>query len=86
MFGLDESLLFAPTDLDVTLTPQAVEVRAILLACSVPATVRDTALCVCCVCVCVQAAVARQEYSLAVNMALHLGEEKVRVYVWLYVR
>eukprot|EP01036_Dinobryon_divergens_P026386 gene26386-35026_t len=48
LFGLDESLLFAPTDLDVTLTPQAVE-----------------------------AAVARQEFSLAVNMALHLGEEKV---------
>ena len=24
-----------------------------------------------------KAAVARQEYSLAVNMALHLGEEKV---------
>ena len=88
MFGLDESLLFAPTDLDVTLTPQAVEVRSCSLACllvlfPLP---RETLHCVCvCVCVCVQAAVARQEYSLAVNMALHLGEEKVRVYVWLYV-
>ena len=38
-----------------------------------------------CMYVLTKAAVARQEYSLAVNMALHLGEEKVcvGVYVWI---
>ena len=38
-----------------------------------------------CMYVLTKAAVARQEYSLAVNMALHLGEEKVcvGVYVWV---
>ena len=34
MFGLDDSLLFAPTDLDVNLTPQAVEVRTCVFCCS----------------------------------------------------
>ena len=48
IFSLDEGLLFAPTDLDVTITPQTVA-----------------------------AAVKRQEYTLAINMALHLGEPKV---------
>lgn len=39
-----------------------------------------------CMYVLTKAAVARQEYSLAVNMALHLGEEKVcvGVYVCIY--
>lgn len=48
IFGLDDDMIFAPTDLDVNITPQAVE-----------------------------AALARQEYSLAVNMALHLNESTV---------
>jgi periodic tryptophan protein 2 len=41
-------MLFVPTDLDIAITPQAVD-----------------------------AAICRQDYSLAVNMALHLGEHSV---------
>ena len=48
VYSLDEDMLFAPTDLDITITPQAV----------------DTAL-------------SREEYSLALNMALHLGEQSI---------
>jgi Dip2/Utp12 Family len=48
VFSLDEAMLFAPTDLDVSITPQTIS-----------------------------AAVGRQEYGLAVNMALHLGEKNV---------
>ena len=47
IFSLDEGLLFAPTDLDITITPQAVS-----------------------------SAIARQEFTLAINMALHLAEPK----------
>jgi len=38
-----------------------------------------------CMYVLTKAAVARQEYSLAVNMALHLGEEKVCVCVCMHI-
>jgi periodic tryptophan protein 2 len=48
VFSLDDAMLFAPTDLDITITPQ---------------TIIKT--------------VQRQEYSLAVNMALHLGEQVI---------
>eukprot|EP00596_Hydrurales_sp_CCMP1899_P003442 CAMPEP_0119050586 /NCGR_PEP_ID=MMETSP1177-20130426/70734_1 /TAXON_ID=2985 /ORGANISM="Ochromonas sp, Strain CCMP1899" /LENGTH=830 /DNA_ID=CAMNT_0007029157 /DNA_START=526 /DNA_END=3015 /DNA_ORIENTATION=+ len=48
IFSLDESMQFAPTDLDVSITPQSVT-----------------------------AAIIRQEYGLAVNMSLHLGEKAV---------
>ena len=48
IFSLDDAMMFAPTDLDVAITPQAVN-----------------------------RAVAREEFSLAVNMALHLGERGV---------
>ena len=48
VFSLDENMLFAPTDLDVAITPQAVS-RAIL----------------------------NEDFTLAVNMALHLGEKGV---------
>ena len=41
-------MLFAPTDIDITITPQAV-----------------------------LAAISKQEYGLALNMALHLGERNV---------
>jgi periodic tryptophan protein 2 len=46
VYSLDEDLLFAPTDLDITITPQAVDV-----------------------------ALSREEYSLALNMALQLGPQ-----------
>ena len=45
IFSLDDAMLFAPTDLDTAITPDAVK-----------------------------KAVSRQEYGLAINMALHLGE------------
>jgi hypothetical protein len=48
IFSLDEGLLFAPTDLDISITPQSVA-----------------------------AAIVRQEYTLAINMALHLGEPRI---------
>ena len=48
IFSLDDAMLFAPTDLDVAITPQAVK-----------------------------KAIANWEFSLAVNMALHLGEREV---------
>jgi len=48
IFSLDESMMFTPTDLDITITPQAV-----------------------------QKAISKQEYGLAINMALHLGEQNV---------
>jgi hypothetical protein len=48
IFSLDESMQFAPTDLDISITPQSVS-----------------------------AAITRQEYGLAVNMSLHLGEKAV---------
>lgn len=48
IFSLDDAMLFAPTDLDVAITPQAVF-----------------------------KAIFNWEYSLAVNMALHLGEREV---------
>ena len=46
IFSLDDAMLFAPTDLDITITPQAITKAA-----------------------------QKQEYSLAINMALHLGEQ-----------
>ena len=46
VYSLDEDMLFAPTDLDINITPQAVDI-----------------------------ALSREEYSLALNMALHLGEQ-----------
>ena len=48
IFSLDEGLLFAPTDLDVSITPQSIA-----------------------------AAIVRQEFTLAINMALHLGEPRI---------
>ena len=48
IFSLDEEMLFAPTDLDITITPQAV-----------------------------REAVNRCEFGLAINMALHLGEQNI---------
>jgi periodic tryptophan protein 2 len=48
VFSLDDAILFAPTDLDIAITPQAVD-----------------------------SALLKQDYSLAVNMALHLGEQVV---------
>lgn len=48
IFALDENILFAPTDLDIAITPQAISL-----------------------------ALSRQEFQLAINMALHLGEKKV---------
>jgi hypothetical protein len=48
IFSLDEAIHFAPTDLDVDITPQSVI-----------------------------AAISRHEHGLAINMALHLGEQGV---------
>lgn len=48
IFSLDDAMLFAPTDLDIAITPQTVA-----------------------------AAINREEYSLAINMALHLGEREM---------
>ncbi|KAJ1390744.1 hypothetical protein B484DRAFT_288410, partial [Ochromonadaceae sp. CCMP2298] len=48
IFSLDENMLFAPSDITVAITPQAVA-----------------------------AAISRDEYSVGVNMALHLGEAGV---------
>ena len=48
IFALDSAMMFAPTDLDVAITPQTIG-----------------------------AAIMRQEFSLALNMALHLGEAKL---------
>eukprot|EP01034_Spumella_vulgaris_P031898 gene31898-39410_t len=48
IFSLDDAMLFAPTDLDVAITPQSVD-----------------------------QALARENFGLAVNMALHLGERDV---------
>jgi hypothetical protein len=58
IFSLDESMQFAPTDLDITITPQSVS-----------------------------AAIIRQEYGLAVNMSLHLGEKAVvkKVHIYMYI-
>lgn len=45
---MDEAIHFAPTDLDVDITPQSV-----------------------------MTAISRHEHGLAINMALHLGEQNV---------
>eukprot|EP01038_Epipyxis_sp_PR26KG_P014178 gene14178-19024_t len=48
VFSLDDAMLFAPTDLDIAITPQAIE-----------------------------NSFNREEYGLAINMALHLGEREL---------
>eukprot|EP01041_Mallomonas_annulata_P006791 gene6791-13750_t len=48
IFSLDEGMIFAPTDLDIAITPQTIT-----------------------------ATIAREEFSLALNMALHLNEPSV---------
>lgn len=48
IFTLDDAMTFAPTDLDIAITPQSIS-----------------------------AAISREEFGLAVNMALHLGESDV---------
>lgn len=45
---MDESILFAPSDLDITITPHAVK-----------------------------EAISREEFTLAINMSLHLAEATV---------